>query len=72
MGPEGVGYGWDGSVAPRKVLNWLGRRALLSSTCLTSYNSYIRGGFSKGGSVESSVTPKETKNIQGYWAQQYV
>ena len=31
-----------------------------------------KGGFSKEFSVEPSVTAKETKNTQGYWAQQYI
>ena len=31
-----------------------------------------KGVLAKGVSAESSVTPKETKNAQGYWAQQYI
>ena len=31
-----------------------------------------KGGFSKGVSVESSVTSEETKSTQGCWPQQYI
>ena len=31
-----------------------------------------KGVLAKGVSAESRVTPKETKNTRGYWAQQYI
>ena len=31
-----------------------------------------KGGLAKGACAESSVTPKETKNTRGHWAQQYI
>ena len=31
-----------------------------------------KGVLAKGVSVESSVTPKETKNTRGHWAQQFI
>ena len=34
--------------------------------------SQEKGVLAKGVSVESSVTAKETKSTQGYWAQQYI
>ena len=35
-------------------------------------HSEEKGVLAKGVSVESSVTPTETKTIQGYWAQQHI
>ena len=45
---------------------------LLEDRNLLKFRNQEKGVLAKGVSVESSVTPKETKNIQGYWAQQYI
>ena len=37
-----------------------------------NFRSQEKGVLGKRVSGESSVTPKETKNTQGYWAQQYI
>ena len=36
------------------------------------FRNEAKGVLSKGVSAESSVTPKETENNQGNWAQQYI
>ena len=57
---------------------WLGRCSLLATSVPFCYKERSpfqepkKGVLAKGVSAESSVTPKETKSIQGYWAQQYI
>ena len=75
-GPEGPGrlfrdsFGVPGPEGPGDSCK--GRAGLQSQRRFAwiIFRSQEKGVLAKGVSAESSVTPKETRNTQGYWAQQ--